>query len=114
MSKGLVWVMTHVFGNDWSTMNVGLGDGFQLNVPLSLFFTLLFTVLVNALIYCIQNIWGVSMWRQGYDAGYGDGMHSKACKLAQRRYSIENDVVLMVLDKKEIDEDFDEASARHE
>jgi len=54
------------------------------------------------------------MWRQGYDAGYGDGMHSKACKLAKLRYSKEKDVVLMVLDKKEIDEDFDEAIARHE
>ena len=86
MPPGMDWIMRHLAGEDWTTMNWYYGDNLCINIPLSIFFTIFFTVILTLLQMCIRWIFHDSRYCEGWYDGYQCGMHDKLIKLSEIKF----------------------------
>lgn len=115
------WVLTAVVSNDWRTWNTDIGDGLFINWPMSVFVTVILTVLANVVSAAVSIPLNWQRWKWQWEAGYNAGQKSKAVKLGRikfgKKMNEENTYILVYGEEgaKEYDAELDEAWAkRHE
>lgn len=114
MMKYFEWICFNLISIDWKYWNYYLGDNIRFNLPLAGVMIAHLVIAMIIIFWVIDYLMCRNLYRTGYEAGYTDGVVSKAVKLGKLKFGeAPHGIVVYDVGREEFSNEIETAFQEH-